>query len=174
VIRRTVTALVALALFGCAHTSEQHVQTTSTTVAAPEEREVIAIVDPPPAEEAPRTRPRLSQTVTLGQGTSDAQYTGPAAPPAARPDASHPTVIVNNTIVQQPPVYGYGYGGYGSWGYRGYGYGTMRPDAFGAPSRTTWGTNGWEGARRTAAPGQTPGIGGNWAPAPSYGPAPMR
>jgi hypothetical protein len=171
----------AFVLAGCAHTNEQRVEAaTTTTVAAPEEREIIAIVDPAAPEDVPRARPRLSQTVTLGQGSADAQYTGPAAPPPPRAEGGNqPTVVINNTIVQQPPpVYGYGYG-YGAWGYRGAGYGagTMRPDAFGTPggqSRPAWGTNGWEGARRTAAPGQTPGVGGTWAPAPSFGPAPMR
>jgi RNA polymerase primary sigma factor len=33
---------------------------------------------------------------------------------------------------------------------------------------------GWQGARATAAPGQTPGVGGSWSPPPSYGPAQMK
>lgn len=167
--RTLAPVIAALALVGCAHTNEE--VRTATTVDAPSEREVIAIVEPAAQEEMPRARPRLSRTVTLGQGTPDAEYTGPTAPqPKVEPPRS-PTVIVNNTIVNSPPVYGYGYG-YGSWGYRGYGYGRGHDAA--PPSRGSWGTTGWEGASRTAAPGQTPGIGGNWPAVPSYGPAQMR
>jgi hypothetical protein len=89
--------------------------------------------------------------------------------------------VNNNVVVNQPPaVYGGwgGYGGYGTYGYgtsaRGGGYG-VRADGFGSRGGATWGNTGWEGARgRPAAGGATPSVGGNWAPAPSFGPRPMR
>lgn len=123
-----------------------------------------------PEAAPPHGRPRLSQTITLGQG-AEQPYTPPAPRPAAPPG---PSVVVNNnsTVVVQPaPVYGFGYGGY--YGRGGYGP-TVSPSNSGGLGAPRWGSSGWEGPQRTAAPGQTPGIGGNWAPAPSYGPAPMR
>lgn len=124
-------------------------------------------------EDVPAARPRLTKTVTLGAGT-DSQYTyAPTAPrttSVAAPTA--PTVVNNTIVVQGAPVYG----GYPA--YRAYGYGTRFRsfDGQGARARGTsqWSTTGWEGARRTAAPGQTPVIGGNWPTVPSYGPAPMK
>src|SRR5690606_11421776 len=63
---------------------------------------------------APPARPRLSRTITLGQGAEPA-YT-PHSPPRAQA-ASGPSsnVVVNNTVILQGvPSYGYGYGvGYG-------------------------------------------------------------
>jgi hypothetical protein len=139
------------------------------------EREVIAVDTAPPPEVAPAARPRLSQTVTLGQG-AESQYTPSAPPPVAGAGGGNQNVVVNNNIVVQPGYGGYaGYGGYRTYG--GYGRATTfyNNDARGgsrAPNQ--WGATGWEGARRTAAPGQTPGVGGNWSPAPSYGPATMK
>lgn len=180
-----IALVLASALAGCAYTHEE-VRTTSASDIPPAGAPVEETDDeapPPPvvSEATPAPRPRLSRTITLGQGT-EAQYTpAPASPP---PGTTTPNVVVNNNItVQAPPnVYGYGgyygygyYGGYGSRG--GYGRATTFTDGR-SGGRTSappqWGSSGWEGARRTAAPGQTPGIGGNWAPAPSYGPAQMR
>lgn len=170
--------LFAVLLAGCAHVREEvrSTRTTSTVTAepAPEtiEREVIAIDSAPPPEVVPVARPRLAQTITLGQGAEQPYI--PAAPPQARAGSASSNVVVNNTIVVQggAPAYygGYGYGRAPSF----YGGGESR--SFGTRPSTTpqWGATGWEGARRTAAPGQTPAIGGNWSPAPSYGPAQMK
>lgn len=169
--------LVVLAplLVACTHNREDvHVAVPpplveSTTV----ERDMLA-VDSPPLEvlpPAPAPRPRLSQTITLG--ASDFTPTDPR-PSQPSQGTTTPTVIVNNYNTTTP-TYGY-YPAYGPSGFYG-----ARPTTFydgrggsrgGAAPQ--WGSSGWEGARRTAAPGQTPNIGGNWAPPPSYGPAPMR
>ena len=137
--------------------------------------EITEIV-PPVAVAAPEpARRRLSQTVTLGQGTSEQVYPTTAAPQAAAGGGNSQNVTVNNnvTVVQPAPVYGYGtYGGYS----RSYG-GTTGRDGFGGRGTSTnqaWAPSGWEGAGRTAAPGHTPGVGGNFSPAPSFGPRPMR
>jgi hypothetical protein len=176
-----VQASFALSIVGCAHAHEETmaprtVNNEVVTETTEREREVLA-VDRTPVVEAPvQARPRLSQTVTLGQGT-ESQYT-PSAPPP--PAAAAPGVVVNNNIVVNggAPAYYGGYAGYGGYGGRG-GYG--RPTTFYEGGRgpsyrsgQAWGATGWEGARRTAAPGQTPAVGGNWAPAPSYGPAQMK
>lgn len=174
--------LSAVLLVACAHTRDRAELQTATGEPAPssiereerEEREVIAVDSAPPQETVPRGRPRLSQTITLGQG-AEQPYTPTAPQPPAAPG---PSVVVNNNnnvVVQGAPGY-YGYGTYS--GYGGYG----RPTTFypsdgrsgGSARGAAWGSTGWEGARRTAAPGQTPGIGGNWAPPPSYGPAQMK
>jgi hypothetical protein len=189
---RLYTSLFALAagsLVGCGHNSDEmmgarspdaYSGASSTAPAsasvASERREVIAVDSARPAEpEPPTTRPRLSQTVTLGQGT-EWQYTPGGAPPRPAAPGPGPVVINNNNTVVVGGA-GYGYGGYvGYGGYAGRGYG--RPTTFygeaGGRGNPQWGSTGWEGARRTAAPGQTPGVGGNWAPAPSYGPATMK
>lgn len=158
--------LSVVLLAACAHMREEAL-TTVTAEAAPPTSFVA-----PPSEAAPRGRPRLSQTITLGRGTEQ-----PFTPTAPRPEVQQaPSVVVNNNVaVQGAPAY-YGYGRY-------YGHGAYdRSATFHSSDGRTggqrdvpqWGSNGWEGARRSAAPGQTPGIGGNWAPAPSYGPAPMK
>ena len=129
----------------------------------------------PIAPEAAPQRPRLAQTVTLGQGGSEAVYAGAAPQQAQGMTGGGPNVVVNNniTVVGSPGVYGgygYGYGGgYGGAGARDYGRGSSSTSRAGAYPPT-----GWEGAQRTAAPGRTPGVGGNWAPAPSYGPRTMK
>src|SRR5262245_29845425 len=70
--------------------------------------QVPAVTAPPP----PASRPRLSQTLTLGQGT-EWQY-APVASDAPRPVAPQaaPPSVVNNVYVNGMPQYPY-YGGYG-------------------------------------------------------------
>lgn len=162
------------------------------------DRVVVAVDNPPPPadlppnafsnEEPTMARPRLSRTITLGQGSSEGVYGTPAAPPPSAAAGSNTNVTVNNHVtVMQPPVYYYG--GYGAYGYgygSGYGRGagsngpnsggTMGSDGRGgvAPAPGPWAPSGWEGAGRTAAPGATPGVGGNFAPAPSFGPRQMK
>lgn len=176
-------SLVALAPLGCATgmgsvSSSERVVVAVDAPPASKSSDVVVTetIVPPAAQEAAPGRRRLSQTITLGQGTSEPIYAVPAAPQAAG-NAGNVTVNNNVTVVNQPPVvyggYGYGYGA-------GYGGGFSRPapqelrGAGTGSSRSAWAPNGWEGAQRTAAPGRTPGIGGNFAPAPSFGPAPMR
>jgi hypothetical protein len=152
---------------------------------ASESPESGALDAPPP----PPSRPRLSRTITLGQG--EPTYTDGRAPDPAQ--YGGPNVVVNNQVFVQPSP-GLFYGGYGGYGYgygsRGYGHGgdgrgagsggRFSPGAGvqgagrapNAPS--AWSATGWEGAQRTAAPGQTPAVGGNWAPVPDVGPKPMR
>lgn len=163
-----VLALGVTALTGCSRAETPPVRDASFTV---DRREVTA-AQPEVATEPPVTgRHRLSQTITLGQEDPTGYGPRPVAAPAP---GANVTVQNNVTIVNTPPVY---YGGYGGYGY-GYGsYGAGRSDASrGAHGRggASWGTSGWEGPSRTAAPGRTPGVGGNWAPPPSHGPAPMR
>lgn len=191
---RSVVLLSASALLlvaGCAHTSES---------VAVHDRVVVAVDNPPPVqvdlppnafanEEPTLARPRLSRTITLGQGGSEPIYGTPAAPPPGAAAGGNTNVTVNNHVtVVQPPVY---YGGYGGYGYGGYGgYGGNRGAGTNAANSTTtrapdgstgtmarpgpWAPSGWEGAGRTAAPGATPGVGGNFAPAPSFGPRQMK
>lgn len=163
-------------LVACAHTREEVHTTTVNEVAAPttaDDREVIAIdTSPPPPEPAPVSRPRLSRTITLGES----QY----APnvPREHTAARGPNVVVNNNVYVQGAPQWQWYGGYAGYGgYAHYG----RPTTFYDGARSTgggaqpqWGSTGWEGPARTAAPGQTPGVGGNWPTVPSYGPAPMK
>lgn len=165
-----------LLLAACAHTREE----VNAAVVTPEPPPPSAAqAEPEVVEPAPASRPRLSRTITLGQGT-EWQYTPAAAvPPKEAAAAPSQSVVVNNNIVVQGGAPGYyGYGGF--YGSRGYGRPTTfyNSDGFrgGRPrgGSPAWGAAGWEGARRTAAPGQTPGVGGNWSPPPSYGPAQMR
>ena len=170
---------VALALVtGCAATAGN--ERVVVAVDAPSTRtsgEVVELTEAvqPIAPEAAPQRPRLAQTVTLGQGGSEAVYAGAAPQQAQGMTGGGPNVVVNNniTVVGSPGVYGgygYGYGGgYGGAGARDYGRGSSSTSRAGAYAPT-----GWEGAQRTAAPGRTPGVGGNWAPAPSYGPRTMK
>lgn len=177
---------VLLAVSGCAHTTETH-ESSAMMMNAPSpspQGEVIAVDQQAVQEEAPRARPKLTQTITLGQANNEATYS--AAPPApgqgqGQGGNTQNVTVNNNVIVNQPPaVYGGWGGGYGSYGYgySGRGASTVRTDGFGRGGSSrgaTWGNTGWEGARgRPAAPGGTPGVGGNWAPAPSYGPSQMR
>lgn len=164
-----------VAITGCAATTGQ--ERVVVAVDAPVARnssevvEVTEVVAPVPLEAAPM-RPRLSQTLTLGQGTAEPVYT--VAAPQQAQGTSGSSVVVNNniTVVGAPPVYGYGGYGYGYGGAgvaRDYGRGNSSTSRSGA-----WAPSGWEGAQRTAAPGRTPGVGGNWAPAPSHGPRAMK
>jgi hypothetical protein len=175
-----VTAL-ALASSGCAATMggngpgpERVVVAVDAPVSSSSEvvemTEVVAPVAPEPA--APPRR-RLSQTVTLG--ASEPIYATPAAPPATGANGANVTVNNNVTVVNGQPTYGYGtygYGGYGQ-GYGRSGYGAGARDGRAATSNA-WAPNGWEGAQRTAAPGRTPGIGGNWSPPADHGPRQMK
>lgn len=118
------------------------------------------------------TRTRLSHTVTLGQGSSLETYTAERlVAQGTGPQQANTTVIVN---IQGAPAYG----AYPSYGYN-YGYGSssrgyVERGGSSSGGRSQWGSTGFEGARRTASPGQTPAVGGNWAPPASFGPAPLR
>jgi hypothetical protein len=154
-----------------------------------ERSEVVQVTEvvQPVAPAAPAGRRRLSETVTLGQGTTEPLYV-PGQQGQVQQASTANGVVVNNNITvvngQQP---GYGYGGYyGDYGYGGYGgfgrgsgaLGTGRDSrgaaGAGMPANGAWAPSGWEGAQRTAAPGHTPGVGGNWAPPPSFGPRSQR
>lgn len=126
--------------------------------------------------EQPTAAPRLSHVVTLG---SQEEY-APMPVPGQGP-AQGTTVVINNNVNVGG---GYGYGGY-AYGYGGGGYG--RGYYRGTPSQQTgsqyqashstggaWGATGWEGAGRTAAPGHTPNVGGNYSAPASAGPRAMR
>jgi len=147
--------------------------------------QVTEVVQPVAPEAAAPARRRLSETVTLGQGTTEPIY----SPGQPQPQTGANGVVVNNnvTVVNGQPAYadgayygGYGYGYGGGYGYDGYGYGygrgaNAREGRGGAaPGNGAWAPSGWEGAQRTAAPGRTPGVGGNWAPARSFGPRSQR
>jgi hypothetical protein len=138
--------------------------------------EVTELVPPVAPEPAQPGRRRLSQTVTLGQGSNEGGYAPAPSAPTQGAGGNSQSVVVNNnvTVVNSPPVYYGGYGGYGG-GYGGRGTVSTGREGFGGGgSRQAWAPNGWEGSQRTAAPGRTPGVGGNFAPAPSFGPAPMK
>jgi hypothetical protein len=154
-MRLAVVPLAILGLVSCARHEEVRVASPSLIDEAP----------PPPPAEPGVSRPRLSQTVTLGQGAE--QPYNPAVPPPAQPAPQAPSVVV-----VQPGYSGYGgyYGYYGYGGYPVYPRVAAPPRSFGP----AWSSTGWEGARRTAGPGRTPGVGGNWPAAPSYGPATMK
>ena len=163
-------------LMGCAHEARMGARAPRSDPAPPvEEHEVIAVETSSPPPESTAAKPRLSQVVTLGQGTESqyADYAPTAQPPPT--GQGQGVVINNNVVVQGMPAYGWSPYGYG-YGY-GYGRSVSRSEArYGSSSLRgdSWGSSGWEGARRTAAPGQTPGVGGNWAPVPSHGPAQMK
>jgi hypothetical protein len=175
----TALALAAAPSLGCATSMGSATTAERVVIAAPptlaSSEVVVTETVAAPAAEQPGRR-RLSRTVTLGQGASEPLY---ATPVAQQGTGDGPNVTVNNnvTVVNQPPViyggYGYGYG-YGSSYGAGYGARDSGRGAGATSSRPAWAPSGWEGAQRTAAPGRTPGVGGNYAPAPSFGPAPMR
>jgi hypothetical protein len=171
-------SLSLAAITGCAATAgQERVVVAVDAPAARTSSEVVEVTEvvQPLAPEAALSRPRLAQTVTLGQGT-DASYT--AAPTQQGPGTNGgPNVVVNNniTVVGGQP----GYGGYGGYGYGYGGYGGAAPRDYGRGSGSTsragaWAPSGWEGAQRTAAPGRTPGVGGNWAPPANHGPRTMK
>jgi hypothetical protein len=164
--RSLALGLLAFAIGGCAHAIEQ--------APPPQDRVVLAVDKPVPETafepEPQRGRPRLSQVVTLGQ----ADYApSPAAP--AQPFGG-PGVVVNNniTVVTPPPMILGGYGGY--YGGYGEGRGSSNNNGVSAGYNGAYGRVGsGEGAQgRPAAPGHSPGVGGNWTPSPSYGPRPLR
>jgi len=157
---------------GCAHaletTREDRVLGASDARRA---EPIFEIAEPPRALalELAAARPRLSRTVTLGEGTVEPVY-------ATQAQAAGGTgvVVTNNiTVVGAPSVYGgYGYGrdtarsggGRDGTGGRAGQNGPLHP----------WAPSGWEGAGRTAAPGDTPHVGGNWAAPPSHGPRQLK
>jgi hypothetical protein len=140
--------------------------------------QVTEVVQPVAPEAAAPGRRRLSEVVTLGQGTTEPVYV-PGQQPAQAAGANGVVVNNNITVVNGQPGYGYG-GYYGGYGYGGYGRSAgalngARDSRGGTTAGSqAWAPNGWEGAQRTAAPGRTPGVGGNWSPAPSYGPRSQR
>lgn len=163
--------LLAVVLCACAHTPEPVHTAAPLEPASSRDREIIAVDSMPPPEmasEPPPSRPRLSHTVTLGQGTEPPYMPYmPSAPPSRAEPAQSQTVVVNNNVVVQGAVGSYGY----RWPATFYAGDGRAGGSRGSPQ---WGATGWEGARRTAAPGQTPAVGGNWAPPPSYGPSQMK
>ena len=181
--------LVAVPLIvGCAHAQQEDVEmphARRSAVAAPlasVDREVIAVdTAPPQLTPAYGPRPRLSHVVTLGAGSDVAAYSSAEVRASAPAERAH-TVVVNN-YSPAGGAYGYLIGG----GYGGHGY-TLGGDRYVTAPRagevygrgaqgqpiTPWAPTGWEGPGRTAAPGQTPGIGGNFPAVRSFGPAPMR
>jgi hypothetical protein len=166
-------ATLGMTLAACEHTqvTEASFASSNARIEEPSEETVTEEVRSEPTE----ARPRLSKTVTLGQG-QETPYVPAAAPTGARAGTN---VVVNNNVVVVggAPAYG-GYGGYG-YGY-GYGYGAGargRVDGRAATlprGTSSWSTTGWEGPQRTARPGQTPGVAGNWSPPPSSGPTQMK
>jgi hypothetical protein len=144
--------------------------------------QITEVVQPVAPEAAAPGRRRLSEVVTLGQGATEPVYV-PGQQPAQGAGASGVVVNNNITVVNGQPGYGYG-GYYGGYGYGGYGRSAGALNGARAGARDgrggtaagngAWAPNGWEGAQRTAAPGHTPGVGGNWSPAPSYGPRSQR
>ena len=166
---------------GCAHTLREDRVVVAVDSAPATGAEVVEVTEPPPVimAEPAASRPRLSRTVTLGEGTVEPVF---AAAPQQAATAGGPSVVVNNniTVVGGPTVYGgygYGYGG----GYGGYvrtGRTTGSRDTTNRTGSTgstqPWAASGWEGAGRTAAPGQTPHVGGNWAPPASHGPRQLK
>jgi hypothetical protein len=166
-------ALASLAvLSGCAHTLENREDRVVVAVDGKgSSTDTVTVTETPPViiVEPVAARPRLSRTVTLGEGTTEPVYvTQPQVQQQGQGGGANVVVNNNITVVGSPSVV---YGGYGG----GYGrtYGT-RDGYGGAPapsqSRPGYPPSGWEGAGRTAAPGQTPHVGGNWAPPTSHGP----
>ena len=167
-----VVSVLATFAGGCAHSLES----------AREDRVVVAVdhggaeaasgdvvvTEPPPVIIA---EPIAAPVSSLPVRSVEPIY---AAAPQREASGGGPNVVVNNniTVVGAPAVYGgYGYGGYGYGGYgRSSRGGRADPPRSNGVTTQPWAASGWEGAGRTAAPGQTPHIGGNWAPAPSHGP----
>jgi hypothetical protein len=173
---RLLLAAAALALSGCAELMappEEPLPPVLVVVMpeAPSARTAEASPEPPLAEAPPAQRPRLSQTVTLGKENQDVTYTAERPSSAASRDGAGANVTVNNQVVvhQAPGFVPFGYGFGADPARAGY---APRGEGFGAGG--SWGASGFEGPVRTAAPGQTPAVGGNWSSAPSYGPRSMR
>jgi len=100
-------------------------------------------------------RPRLSHVISLGQNESGSSPTAVAAGPGAQPG-----VVVNIVNYGSTP-YASGYYGYG------YGYAPIYRAARGAPPSASTLPSGGTASTRS---GGTPTLGGDWGPAPSYGP----
>ncbi len=152
--------LVAVLLPACASAPRPstRARVVPTTAEATEDDWNVAAPPPP-------SRPRLTHTITLGE----AWAASPSAAHAGSTTLGAPTVVIQNqvSVVNQAPTYvgGYGYGGIPGTG------GVRAPVSSSSSSGGSWGTTGWEGASGRPAPaGQTPGVAGNWAPPPSYGP----
>lgn len=164
--------LVVFAAVGCAsgRVSAPPPVEPSTTVESPPAPREAFVPEPAFAPEPSRVRPRISQTVTLGEANVEPLYGSPVPPP------SGPNVVVNNNIIVAGTPYGYGYGAYGYGASRSRGHGSRGVTEARSPSsRPMWGASGWEGASgRPASPGQTPAVGGNWSSVPSYGPRQMK
>ncbi len=165
---------------GCAHGADR-ARDVESPPPPPPEREVLAVESPPPEPvfDAPPARPKLTRTLTLGQGNDASTYQGAPTRTVGAPAGAAQGTVTNIYINNQASAFaaGGGYGGRGYGGYRGApGGGYAGSPGSGSAGRggSAWGASGWEGAGRTAGPGRTPGVGGNWSPAPSYGPAPMR
>ena len=182
---------VGLVSMGCATSAASADARTVVAVDAPpstsssEVVQVTEVVQPVVPEAAPPARRRLSEVVTLGQGTTEPVYVPEAQQGQGQPGPNGVVVNNNITVVNGQPGYGYGgyygtYGGYGGYGGYGRGSSALNSGRGGdgvsgrGASNGPWAPTGWEGAGRTAAPGHTPGVGGNWAPAPSYGPRSQR
>lgn len=165
----------AVALVGCAH--EEELRPAREPSSGSTFSDATFSTTPPAStygyanEPAPQGRPRLSQVVTLGQ---EDYVPLPASPSGAPASGNGVNVTVNNNInvAPSPPVY---YGGYyGGYGGYGGGYSVGGAGRGGGGGGGAWRGSGWEGAQRTAAPGHTPAVGGNWSPPPSYGPKQMK
>jgi hypothetical protein len=176
--RLLLLAAAALALSGCAELMAPPEEPLPPVVVvvmpeAPSARTAEASPDVPLAAAPPPQRPRLSQTVTLGKENQDATYTAERPSSAAPRDGAAANVTVNNQVIvhQAPGFLPFGYGFGAEPALAGY---APRGDGFGKSAGGSWGASGFEGPARTAAPGQTPAVGGNWPSAPSYGPRSMR
>lgn len=157
-------SVVAIAsLVGCAHSETITPQTAA-------DRDVAAVSESSSTglEAELLTRPRLSKTVTLGEGNRDPVYYAGAAQRGASSGAGFGTNvnIVNsfNTSTQTSNYYGgYGYGAYGTYGSR-YAVAGSNQAFRGDVSRTT--------PTRTSS--GTPPVAGDWPSPPNYGPRTMR
>jgi hypothetical protein len=101
-------------------------------------------------DSAPRSRPRLDRTVTLGEIDAAPPARAEAAPVS---DRAPVTVIVNNTVVTQPNAYD----GYYPAGF----VGDFRPARGGGPHPAPH--------RGSSAPPSRPGQ--NWPAIPNHGPS---
>jgi hypothetical protein len=144
-----VLLLLGLSLPGCATTSGRE------WLDAPiEPRAALSAshADFTPPEPPPESRPRLRQTVTLGES-----YEVKSSP--SRAVASGPAVQVNvhnhiPVVVNNPIGYGYGYGyGYGAYGY---------------------GAGGGRAPTRATTRSVDTKVGADFPPVPDYGPRALR
>jgi hypothetical protein len=159
------TLLATLVVAGCGAVDEPPPRSPrSDRSAGPGERVAAPGLAEALAAEAPVVRRKVWRTITLGQ-TGDVYANDQPAPEpgAAASEEADGVVVIGGGVT------GYGYPG--EAGYVGdFGF----DPGFGVTVDGSRPPPGWEGAQRTARPGETPVVGGNWAPPPSYGPAPMR